>query len=560
MQRRTLIDFAKGCELVLEEMPADDKRAVLTRELSRYLSALAFSDLISAAVEMLGLEPSPHASVEQQAVQCVQVLAGADEMDAVVRAAKHMREARQAFDPGVFRWPEGKVYDSVLAAGETAAQDALTARSAFALHITSERSTLDEVRGAKERLWVLAQTIERKARRDENAAQWLGKVLHRLHTRASELAMFLIAKENEALKAEIDAAVAVCFDGRTALASLVEIRDRQMKPLLEKKEAADKAAEAAKAKGEHALNGFEYKLDNQETNFEAHEQKAVAWGGHVTSIVNQEERDHVRRIAGNQTVWIGARRHGGGNGPGPNHWLWVDGTRWEYTAWERGEPNNAGGREDRVQMYGHNGHWNDVHSGWGGRAVYKKRAAPVMTEEERRRHAWMQGAFEPLLKRKQQLDEQIVLKENEALKAEIDAAVAVCFDGRTALASLRGDTRSSDEATAREEGSSGQGRGSGKGEGRARTERLRVQARQSGDELRGSRAKGGGMGRARDVHREPRGARSCASYCRQPDSVDRRAPSRRRQRARAKPLAVGRWHAMGVHSMGAWRAEQCWWS
>ena len=170
-----------------------------------------------------------------------------------------------------------------------------------------------------------------------------------------------------------------------------------MKPLLEKKEAADRAAEAAKAKGEHALNGFEYKLDNQETNFEAHEQKAVAWGGHVTSIVNQEERDHVRRIAGNQTVWIGARRHGGGNGPGPNHWLWVDGTRWEYTAWERGEPNNAGGREDRVQMYGHNGHWNDVHSGWGGRAVYKKRAAPVMTEEERRRHAWMQGAFEPLL-------------------------------------------------------------------------------------------------------------------------------------------------------------------
>ena len=51
---------------------------------------------------------------------------------------------------------------------------------------------------------MLAQTIERKARRDENAAQWLGKVLHRLHTRIGA-GQFLIAKESEALKAEIDA-------------------------------------------------------------------------------------------------------------------------------------------------------------------------------------------------------------------------------------------------------------------------------------------------------------------------------------------------------------------
>ena len=162
----------------------------------------------------------------------------------------------------------------------------------------------------------------------------------------------------------------------------------------------------------------------------------MAWGGHVTSIVNQEERDHVRRIAGNQTVWIGARRHGGGNGPGPNHWLWVDGTRWEYTAWERGEPNNAGGREDRVQMYGHNGHWNDVHSGWGGRAVYKKRAAPVMTEEDRRRHAWMQGAFEPLLTRLAELELLIFAREDAAAAMQIRKALEVRFTRETALPRL----------------------------------------------------------------------------------------------------------------------------
>ena len=123
--------LAKGCELVWKKcQPTTSERCSHRAGIS---PALAFSDLISAAVEMLGLEPSPHASVEQQAVQCVQVLAGADEMDAGCALPSICRKLGR---PSTLVSSDGRrwVYDSVLAAGETAAQDALTARSAFAAH------------------------------------------------------------------------------------------------------------------------------------------------------------------------------------------------------------------------------------------------------------------------------------------------------------------------------------------------------------------------------------------------------------------------------------------
>ena len=70
---------------------------------------------------------------------------------------------------------------------------------------------------------------------------------------------------------------------------------------------------------------------------------------------------------------IGARRiepHQG-NGPGPEHWEWSDGSPWEFTNWAPGEPNNAGNQEDRVQMYRH-GTWNDLGRGHRTVGVYKK--------------------------------------------------------------------------------------------------------------------------------------------------------------------------------------------
>ena len=53
--------------------------------------------------------------------------------------------------------------------------------------------------------------------------------------------------------------------------------------------------------------------------------------------------------------WIGGRRDP------ENHynWEWSDGTPWDYTNWQPGEPNDAGGNEDCAGMLENQGQWND---------------------------------------------------------------------------------------------------------------------------------------------------------------------------------------------------------
>ena len=126
-----------------------------------------------------------------------------------------------------------------------------------------------------------------------------------------------------------------------------------------------------------------YRLEAQHMTWAQHDQRARSQGCTLAPVTGREEWEAVMRAAAGQTVWIGAVRHGSGNGPGANHWHWSSGESWAYTKWCRGEPNNYEGREDRVQMYGrrelrppwgmhaHDGEWNDIHGGWRGPAVYK---------------------------------------------------------------------------------------------------------------------------------------------------------------------------------------------
>ena len=97
-------------------------------------------------------------------------------------------------------------------------------------------------------------------------------------------------------------------------------------------------------KEDPGMDGVEYKFNEQHANFAEHERQAVAWGGHVASITNREELEHVRRLAKDQTVWIGALRQGVGNGPNAEHWRWEDRAKWDYTNWAHDEPNNTNGK------------------------------------------------------------------------------------------------------------------------------------------------------------------------------------------------------------------------
>ena len=93
-----------------------------------------------------------------------------------------------------------------------------------------------------------------------------------------------------------------------------------------------------------------------------------------------EEHEHVKELAkGHDMIWLGGRRiepHKG-NGPGPEHWIWSDGTPWDFKNWGPGEPNNSGGREDRVQLMKHYQYkWNDIHKQHPQVAVYKRGGRP----------------------------------------------------------------------------------------------------------------------------------------------------------------------------------------
>ena len=58
-------------------------------------------------------------------------------------------------------------------------------------------------------------------------------------------------------------------------------------------------------------------------------------------------------------VWIGLQRLAVGN------FQWVDGSPLEYNAWNNGEPNDNGGREDCAAMYWDvGGKWNDSPCDW----------------------------------------------------------------------------------------------------------------------------------------------------------------------------------------------------
>ena len=120
----------------------------------------------------------------------------------------------------------------------------------------------------------------------------------------------------------------------------------------------------------HPADGH-YKLVPEELFWNEHNDRALAMGGHLVSITSAEENELVARIAGGRTVWIGGMRKGSGNGPGPEHWCWCDGQPWIYANWAPGEPNNHGGNENRIQLYGQNKLWNDVGEGWKGPAVYQ---------------------------------------------------------------------------------------------------------------------------------------------------------------------------------------------
>ncbi|XP_051907364.1 macrophage mannose receptor 1 [Hippocampus zosterae] len=82
----------------------------------------------------------------------------------------------------------------------------------------------------------------------------------------------------------------------------------------------------------------------------------------LVSILNKDEQAYVNSMVGTGQIsaaWIGLRMLGISDG----QYAWQDNSPVSYTHWSPGEPNNANGEEQCVQMKRHQGGWNDVNCG-----------------------------------------------------------------------------------------------------------------------------------------------------------------------------------------------------
>lgn len=80
----------------------------------------------------------------------------------------------------------------------------------------------------------------------------------------------------------------------------------------------------------------------------------------LASISSAAENDFVaNKMAGGNRAFIGGAKINGKEGA--ERWIWVDGTKWGYTNWYKGEPNNWKGNGENVLVINHFGQrkWND---------------------------------------------------------------------------------------------------------------------------------------------------------------------------------------------------------
>jgi uncharacterized repeat protein (TIGR01451 family) len=75
--------------------------------------------------------------------------------------------------------------------------------------------------------------------------------------------------------------------------------------------------------------------------------------GHLLTLSNNEETNFITTLMSPTTAYyIGAKRLGSG-------WSWVNNQTWNYENWDAGQPDNAGGLEDVIEIY-NSGKWGDI--------------------------------------------------------------------------------------------------------------------------------------------------------------------------------------------------------
>lgn len=105
-------------------------------------------------------------------------------------------------------------------------------------------------------------------------------------------------------------------------------------------------------------SGHTYQVLDVSMNWNEANNYCESLGGHLVTITNEEEQTFIFEliILGNKsTYWIGIT-----DVETEGVWKWITGEKYQYTNWNRGEPNNGGpGPEDWGEMIASTGKWND---------------------------------------------------------------------------------------------------------------------------------------------------------------------------------------------------------
>ena len=96
-------------------------------------------------------------------------------------------------------------------------------------------------------------------------------------------------------------------------------------------------------------NGNAYIMYQGALTWEQANEECRRMGGHLATATSAGEQEFLRKLAGNNLFWIGAKADAARN------WNWVTGEAWYWTDWAPGEPTDTNGNEDYAAVF-----WN----GW----------------------------------------------------------------------------------------------------------------------------------------------------------------------------------------------------
>jgi hypothetical protein len=104
--------------------------------------------------------------------------------------------------------------------------------------------------------------------------------------------------------------------------------------------------------------GRRYCLYNSAASWAGAEARCIEHGGHLATLGSRNAGHalftEIGSPQGSSSFWIGLAE------PAEGRWLWADGTRVAFTAWNPGEPNNAGGNESCGEWLFLSARWNDL--------------------------------------------------------------------------------------------------------------------------------------------------------------------------------------------------------